>query len=192
MRAPSWKTSGVVAGAGDEVMIGKGNHPQLPHEIRLVFHESPALAETMPACDTVDHGHGRRAARRLTASPALMAYSNWPGLAQVFHIARRVTVKQSEAQSAAVVYGVTNLSPERARPARLLRLVRQHWQIANQAPWVRDVTFDEDRSQVRCGSIPQVTPCGATPPLACCTGQARRISPRPVAALQPSLGWHEP
>jgi hypothetical protein len=45
MRAPSWKTSGVVAGAGDEVMIGKGNHPQLPHEIRLVIHESPALAD---------------------------------------------------------------------------------------------------------------------------------------------------
>jgi hypothetical protein len=145
LRTPRAIAHQVVAGGGDEVMIGKGNHPQLPHEIRLVFHESPDLAETMPVCDTVDHRHGRRAARRLTASPALMAYSNWPGLAQVFHIARRVTVMQSGAQSAAVVDGVTNLSPEQARPVRLLRLVRQHWQIANQASWVRDVTFDEDR-----------------------------------------------
>jgi hypothetical protein len=35
-------------------------------------------------------------------------------------------------------------------------LVRQHWQIENHIHWVRDVTFDEDRSQGRCGSIPQV------------------------------------
>jgi hypothetical protein len=26
----------------------------------------------------------------------------------------------------------------------------------NQSHWVRDVTFNEDRSQVRCGNIPQV------------------------------------
>jgi len=37
-----------------------------------------------------------------------------------------------------------------------VRLTRGHWQIENQSHWVRDVTFDEDRSQVRCGSIPQV------------------------------------
>jgi len=39
---------------------------------------------------------------------------------------------------------------------RLLGLVRGHWSIENQSHWVRDVTFDEDRSQVRCGNIPQV------------------------------------
>jgi hypothetical protein len=55
-----------------------------------------------------------------------------------------------------VVYGVTSLRPERATPERLLALVRGQWQIENQSPWVRDVTFDEDRSQVRCGNIPQV------------------------------------
>ena len=30
------------------------------------------------------------------------------------------------------------------------------WQIENKSHWVRDVTFDEDRSQVRCGNIHQV------------------------------------
>ena len=54
------------------------------------------------------------------------------------------------------VYGVTSLAAQRATPARILELVRGHWKIENQSPWMRDVTCDEDRSQVRCGNIPQV------------------------------------
>jgi predicted transposase YbfD/YdcC len=145
-----------VDGGGDYVIIVKGNQPQLQQDIRLVFQEPTALAETMTACDTVDHGHGRLEERRLTASTALVAYSDWSGLAQVFQVARRVTVKKSGAQRTEVVYGVTSLIPERARPDGLLRVARQHWQSENQVHWVRDVTFDEDRSQIRCGSIPQV------------------------------------
>jgi hypothetical protein len=38
----------------------------------------------------------------------------------------------------------------------LLALVRGQWQSEHQAHWVRDVTVDADRSQVRCGHIPQV------------------------------------
>jgi len=51
---------------------------------------------------------------------------------------------------------VTSLPPERATALQLLQVVRQHWHIENRSHWVRDVTFDEDRSQVRVGSIPQV------------------------------------
>ena len=143
-------------GGGDYVLIVKGNQPPWQQDIRLVFQEPSALAETMTAYDTVDHGHGRLEERRLTASPALVEYSDWPGLAQVFQVERRVTIQESGAQRTEVVYGVTSLSPARAGPDGLLRLVRQHWQIENQVHGVRDVTFDEDRSQVRCGSMPQV------------------------------------
>jgi hypothetical protein len=38
----------------------------------------------------------------------------------------------------------------------LLELNRGHWCIENRLHWVRDVTFDEDRSQVRKGHGPQV------------------------------------
>jgi predicted transposase YbfD/YdcC len=146
----------IVHGGGNYVMLVKGNQPQLQHDIQLVFHEAHALAETMVAAETVDSGHGRLEQRRLTASSALLGYSDWPGLAQVFQIERGVTMKKSEKQRHEVVYGVTSLSPDQAGPERLLGLVRQHWQIENQVHGVRDVTFDEDRSQVRCGSIPQV------------------------------------
>ena len=53
-------------------------------------------------------------------------------------------------------YAVTNLSPTVAGADRLLRILREHWHIENRVHWVRDVTFDEDRSQVRTGSAPQV------------------------------------
>jgi len=146
----------IVQGGGDYVMLVKGNQPQLQHDIQLVFHEAQKSEETMATVETVDSGHGRLEQRRLTASSALLGYNDWPGLAQVFQLERRVLMKKSGAQRHEVVYGVTSLSRDQVDPEQLLGLVRRHWQIENKLHWVRDVTFDEDRSQVRCGSLPQV------------------------------------
>jgi predicted transposase YbfD/YdcC len=146
----------IVEGSGDYVMVVKGNQPQLYHDIHWLFQDVDTLAEPMAAAETVDVGHGRIAQRRLTSSTALVGDTDWPGLAQAFQLERHVTMKASWVQRSEVVYGVTSLRPEQAGPERLLGLVRQHWQIENKVHWVRDVTFDEERSQVRCGSIPQV------------------------------------
>jgi hypothetical protein len=54
-----------------------------------------------------------------------------------------------------VSYGVTSLTPAAAAPARLLDLNRGHWAIENRVHYVRDRTFDEDRSQVRRHRAPQ-------------------------------------
>ena len=107
---------------------------------------------------TVDIGHGRIEQRNITTSEALVGYSDWPGLAQVFELGRHVLIQKTGEERVEVVYGVTSLSPARATPGRLLALVRGQWQIENQSHWVRDVTFDEDRSQVRCGNIPKSWP----------------------------------
>jgi predicted transposase YbfD/YdcC len=48
-----------------------------------------------------------------------------------------------------VVHGVTSLSAHQASPAQLLAHNRDHWQIENRLHHVRDVAYDEDRSQVR-------------------------------------------
>jgi predicted transposase YbfD/YdcC len=66
-----------------------------------------------------------------------------------------VTQKTGEVR-AETVYGVTSLAPPRGTAAQVLRAERQHWHIENRSHWVRDVTFGEDASQVRTGSIPQV------------------------------------
>ncbi len=77
-----------------------------------------------------------------------------------------------------VAYFVTSLPPDRANAATLLRHQRGHWQIENGLHYVRDVTFDEDRSAVRSGAAPQT--------LAACRNLAiallRRAGLAPIAA----------
>lgn len=77
-------------------------------------------------------------------------------MAQVFRLQRQVTDLGTGTARREAVYGVTSLAPAQASPARLLALVRAHWTIENRLHWVRDVTFDEDRSQIRRGAGPQV------------------------------------
>ena len=84
----------------------------------------------------------------------LSGYTDWPHMAQVCRI-ERIVVRGSET-STDISYAVTSLSPHRATARRLLKLSREHWGIENRLHWVRDVTFDEDRCQVRAGSAPQV------------------------------------
>jgi predicted transposase YbfD/YdcC len=140
---------------GDSVMIVKDNQPQLRADIALVFALPPA-GDRQETARTVDIGHGRIEQRHSTTREALVGDSDWPGLAQVFELGRHVITQKTTEERVEVVYGVTSLHPERGTPERLLDLVRSHWQSENKSHGVRDVTFDEDRSQVRGGNIPQV------------------------------------
>jgi predicted transposase YbfD/YdcC len=146
----------LVEAGGDSVMGGKANQPQLREDIATVFALPPIVGEARTVAETVDGGHGRIEPRRLYTSDVLVGSSDWPGLAQVFQLERQVLSKKTGEVRAEVVAGVTSLVSAHADAARLLALVRGHWQIENQSHGVRDVTFDEDRSQVRCGNIPQV------------------------------------
>jgi predicted transposase YbfD/YdcC len=113
---------------------------------------------------TSNVGHGRIEWRQLQALSvpahgAHLDWLEWPGRAQVFVVERRTTSKKrgkSGRQRQEKVYGITSLSAAQASPQRLLELCRGHWGIENRSHWVRDVTFDEDRSTVRSGSLPQI------------------------------------
>jgi hypothetical protein len=55
-----------------------------------------------------------------------------------------------------VSYAISSVTPTEADAKGLLSLKRGYWGIENNLHWVRDVTLDEDRSQVRSGAAPQV------------------------------------
>lgn len=89
--------------------------------------------------------------RRIWVARAPAAYLDFPHAEQVFRIERTVNDLRGVLLHHEVVFGITSLACEKASPARLLGLNRGHWTIENRLHWVRDVTFDEDRSQVRRG-----------------------------------------
>ncbi len=78
----------------------------------------------------------------------------WPHLQQVCRLERQRDVKGKK--QVEVSYAITSLPATAAGARRLLTISRGHWGIENRLHWVRDVTFDEDRSQVRTGAAPQV------------------------------------
>jgi hypothetical protein len=75
-------------------------------------------------------------------------------LAQVLELGRHVLWQNTGEERVEVVYGGTSLTPERATPGRLLALVQGQGPIEHQSHGVRNVTFEEDHSQVCRGNIP--------------------------------------
>ena len=73
----------------------------------------------------------------------------WPHLQQVCRLERQRVVKGKKQVD--VSYAISSLPATDADARRLLSLSRGHWGIENRLHWVRDVTFDEDRSQVPLG-----------------------------------------
>jgi predicted transposase YbfD/YdcC len=146
----------IIDNKADYVMAVKENQPQLLEQIETVFQYPEQKAEQRQTAEQFDLSRGRIEMRRLTASSILSGYSDWPGLAQVFKLEREVSFKNSNKQRQEIVYGVTSLAAQKASALQLLNLVRGQWTIENKSHYVRDVTFDEDHSQVRTGSIPQV------------------------------------
>lgn len=111
-----------------------------------------------PPYSECDKGHGRIEKRTIQVTDALNEYLEplFPYVGQVFRINRITTNLKGEERQEYVHYGITSLTPEQAAPERLLNLSRNHWHIENRVHYVRDVTYDEDRSQVRTGSGPRV------------------------------------
>ena len=80
---------------------------------------------------------------------------DFPYVKQVFRVERVICNLDGKNKRREVAYGITSVPAHVASPASLLKLNRGHWVIENGMHWVRDVTFDEDRSQVRKGAAAQ-------------------------------------
>ena len=159
----------------DYVMPVKKNQKSLYNNIRKVFEPLPstqtasdetktlkkaqeALGSHLDTYEIVEKGHGCIQTRTLTSSTALTDtdYVKWPGLAQVYkYRTERINTKTGK-KTYMTQYGITSLTPKQASAERILTLRRGHWAIENLSHRTRDVLYDEDASQVRCGNIPQV------------------------------------
>lgn len=138
-------------------MLVKDNHKTLHRKLKVFFDGTCLFNATLHPTQTQEGEHGRIETRRLLSSTDLPeGFTGFPEVAQAFRLRRTVVFKGTGEIREETVYGLTSLKAEQASPAALLGLVRGHWHIENKSHWVRDVVFDEDRSQVRCGSIPQV------------------------------------
>ncbi len=146
----------IISKGGDYLLVVKDNHPQLLEEIEMSFADYWWLRDTISEGSLTDQHGNRIHQRELKASAILEGYSSWPGLRQVLRMKRTVSDKRSGEVRRETSYAITSLGPERASPTELIKLWRGHWAIENRLHRVRDVTFDEDRSQVRAGHIAQV------------------------------------
>ena len=132
---------------GDYVFTVKANQPNLY-----------AACKNLPWRDvrshaTVQTGHGRRAHRaiKVLTAPDWVTFAAAAQVAQI----RRTTTRAGK-KTVEIVYIITSADHRAAPPAVLAAWVQGHWGIENPLHWVRDVTYDEDRSRVRTGNAPQV------------------------------------
>ena len=139
-------TAQVITGQqADYVMTVKGNMPTLYKRLKKL----PWAA--VPAFSAVSTDHGRRARRTIKVA-LVPAWIEFAGAAQVAQLRRTVT--RNGKKTVEVVYLIT--SDRNADPATLAAWVRGHWEIENRLHWVRDVTYQEDKSLVRTGNAPRV------------------------------------
>jgi predicted transposase YbfD/YdcC len=137
----------IVEAGGDYVFTVKCNQPSLHAACKaLPWRDIPARSVT-------SKGHGRRVTRTIKVVTA-PTWIDFHGAVQVAQLRRTVT--RSGKKTVEVVYLITSATPSAAPPATLAAWVQGHRGIENRLHWVRDVTFDEDRSQVRTGAAPQV------------------------------------
>ena len=137
----------ITGAGGDYVFTVKGNQPTLFRRCKdLPWRDVPSHTVT-------SRGHGRTATRTIKVVTA-PAWIEFAGATQVAQLRRTVT--RNGKRTVEVVYLITSADHCQAPPATLAAWVQGHWGIENRLHWVRDVTYDEDRSQVRTGNSPHV------------------------------------
>lgn len=128
----------------------KGNQPGLSAQLKALPWKQVPVAHT-----STNRAHGRvekRTIKVVTVTTGIL----FPHARQAIQITRKTRRLDATTWTTEVAYAVTSLAAEQATTTQLATWVRGHWRIENRLHWVRDVTFDEDRSQIRSGNGPRV------------------------------------
>ena len=135
------------------ILTVKGNQPGLHAQLKaLPWREVPVTS------DTRGRSHGRREHRTLKVTAVARGLA-FPHAAQAIQVIRcRATARKGTKRkwSAETVYAITSLTAAQASPSKLAAMLRGHWAIEDRLHWIRDVIYDEDRSQIRTASGPRV------------------------------------
>jgi predicted transposase YbfD/YdcC len=128
---------------GDYVFTVKLNQPGLRRSLASLPWQH------VPAHRSTERSHGRTATRTIKAveAPDRLGF---PGARQVLQLRRTVT--RAGKRTVEVVYLICSRSMTQATPAKVAGWIRGHWAIEDRLHYVRDVTYDEDRSRVRTGT----------------------------------------
>ncbi|MEI2778501.1 MAG: ISAs1 family transposase [Tetrasphaera sp.] len=133
---------------GHYILIVKANQPRVHAQLaRLPWREIPILDIT------TGKGHGRIETRALQIVEVRAGIA-FPHAKQAIRIVRQRRTQDKTTRE--VVYAITSLRFGQVTPADLATMIRGHWRIENGVHYVRDVTYDEDRSQVRTATLPRV------------------------------------
>ena len=140
-----------LAGRGAHyILTVKRNQPGLHAQLAALPWRQVPVAYDSPRT------RSRPRERRTLKVTAVAAGLAFPHAAQAIQIVRRRRPSGSKKWSPETVYAITSLTATQASPAQLAAIIRGHWAIEDRLHWVRDVAFDEDRSQVRTASGPRV------------------------------------
>jgi predicted transposase YbfD/YdcC len=139
---------------GHYLLCAKANQPTLLRRLRALPWKQIGVAARERG-----RGHGRVETRTISVVSLDPVPDQggefFPHAAQAIKIVRRRRALTSKKWTTVTVYAITSLTAFQADPALLARWLRRHWAI-EALHWVRDVTYDEDRSQVRTSNGPQI------------------------------------
>jgi len=140
---------------GHYLLTVKANQPRLLAACQAAL--SGPATDYAPEHLASSRGHGRTE-QRTTRVKALTGDEgiDFPHAAQVFRVRRDTGDLGGQRTRKEIAYCITSMAGDQAGPAHLSDFLRGHWQIENRLHWVRDVTYDEDRSQIRTGNGPRI------------------------------------
>ncbi len=147
------KAAGLVIGKGGHYIFGvKENQPRLWNAAVEAANE---IDLDQPEYESCTRGHGRIDRHRAWTAP-VPSSTDFPHASRYIIIERESSTLDDVRTSIETRYYVTDLTTDDASIEHLFRLVHGHWSIENSLHWVRDVTFGEDLSQVRTGTLPRI------------------------------------
>lgn len=147
----------IVDHGADYLLAVKDNQPTLANDVKEYFRayqKGDLTDEKMTSCEQADKGHGRLEVRRCFVTSNVDWFENrvdWPGLKSFALIESERTLKGKT--SVETRYFISSLVGDSA--PRVLDASRAHWGVENRLHWCLDVTFGEDKANVRLKNLAQ-------------------------------------